>query len=62
MFSFEYGYEKMQTSNAYCMIIFCLIVVIFCEPIVLIDFRKCEKFHLNQSIDLKVIVIQSWYK
>ena len=40
MFSFEYGYENMQTLNTYCMIIFCLIIVIFCEPIVLIEFEK----------------------
>ena len=45
MFSFEYGYEDMQTLNTYCMIIFCLIVDIFCEPIILIDFKKHEKFH-----------------
>ena len=62
MFSFEYGYEKMQTSNAYCMIIFCLIVVIFCEPIVLINFKKYTKFHQICRIGWKVIVIQSWYK
>ena len=45
MLSFEYGYEDVQTLNTYCMLIFCLIVVIFCEPIVLIDFKNYEQFH-----------------
>ena len=66
MFSFECGTLKvtqnMQTLITYSMIIYSLIVLIFFEPIVLIDFQKCEKFYWSQSIDLKVTVIQSWYK
>ena len=40
MLTFEYGYENIQTLNTYCMIIFSLIIVIFCEPIVLIEVEK----------------------
>ena len=40
MLSFENVSENMQTLNIYCMIIFCLIIVIFCKPIVLIEFKK----------------------
>ena len=38
MLSLSMGTKNMQTLNTYCMISFYLIIVIFCEPIVLIDF------------------------
>ena len=49
MFSFECGtlkvMQNMQTLNTYCMMIYGLIVLTFFKPIVLIEFKKCEKFY-----------------
>ena len=49
MFSFECGtlkvMQNMQTLNTYCMMIYGLVVLTFFKPIVLIEFKKCEKFY-----------------